>query len=129
VQWEMVRAASEQQALGACVESLQGHVMSCAAWKCVFGQRSTFLPFKQRSFTQKNAGLPPAGPSQALCLRSSPTQPLKRRSTRPTSPPYPAPQLISPPIPPPSPETTFFRQADRSGKNQNQKSSGIGPGR
>jgi hypothetical protein len=25
--WEMARAASEQQALGACVESLQGHVI------------------------------------------------------------------------------------------------------
>jgi hypothetical protein len=28
MQWEVVRAASEQQALGACVESLQGHVIS-----------------------------------------------------------------------------------------------------
>jgi hypothetical protein len=28
MQWEMVRAASEQQVLGACVESLQGHVIS-----------------------------------------------------------------------------------------------------
>jgi hypothetical protein len=27
MQWEVVRAASEQQALGACVESLQGHVI------------------------------------------------------------------------------------------------------
>jgi hypothetical protein len=27
MQWEMARAASEQQALGACVESLQGHVV------------------------------------------------------------------------------------------------------
>jgi hypothetical protein len=28
MQWEMVRAPSEQQALGDCVESLQGHVIS-----------------------------------------------------------------------------------------------------
>jgi hypothetical protein len=28
MQWEMARAASEQQALGACVESLQGHIIS-----------------------------------------------------------------------------------------------------
>jgi hypothetical protein len=28
MQWEVVRAASEQQALGACVELLQGRVIS-----------------------------------------------------------------------------------------------------
>jgi hypothetical protein len=28
MQWEMVRDANEQQALGACVESFQGHVIS-----------------------------------------------------------------------------------------------------
>jgi hypothetical protein len=32
------------------------------------------------------------------------SQPLYCLSTRPTSPPYPAPQLISPPSPPPSPD-------------------------
>jgi hypothetical protein len=38
----------------------------------------------------------------AGCMYAQP--PLYCLSTRPTSPPYPAPQLLSPPIPPPSPD-------------------------
>jgi hypothetical protein len=37
--------------------------------------------------------------NEVYCL-----QPACRLSTRPTSPPYPAPQLLSPPSPPPSPD-------------------------
>jgi hypothetical protein len=52
---------------------------------------------------KKNTGLPLAGPGQARSLRLSPSRSYCL-STRPTSPPYPAPQLLSPPSPPPSPD-------------------------
>jgi hypothetical protein len=44
MQWEVVRAASEKHALGACVGSLQGHVISLSlhGWHLSRGLR-TFL--------------------------------------------------------------------------------------
>jgi hypothetical protein len=58
---------------------------------------------KQRSAPPKNHG--PASRRPRPSAESAPlSQPLYCLSTRPTSPPYPAPQLLSPPSPPPSPD-------------------------
>jgi hypothetical protein len=81
---------------------LQSGERICAT-RFFFGE-GLLLPAKQRSAPpKKNHG--PASRRPRPSAESAPlSQPLYCLSTRPTSPPYPAPQLLSPPSPPPSPD-------------------------
>jgi hypothetical protein len=59
MQWEVARAASEQHALGACVESLQGHViigLSLHGWHLSRGLRA-FLARLIVPFSSSELGL------------------------------------------------------------------------